>query len=209
MLKKPFFMRILIVTATEAEMKPLKEMDPGQHRLEFLISGIGMLETAFHLTHYLKDHEPDLIINTGLAGSFNRSLSIGEVVMVSEEIVSELGAEDGDRFLTTDEIGLKVTWKIQSTQPTALKGLKTVRSISVNTVHGNEASIQKVVQRLQPDIENMEGAAVFYVCKQMNIPCLELRAISNYVERRNKEAWNIPLALSSLKTAIQHVISEI
>lgn len=32
----------------------------------------------------------------------------------------------------------------------------------------------------------------------MEVPCLQLRAISNYVEKRNRDAWEIELALSNL-----------
>ena len=44
----------------------------------------------------------------------------------------------------------------------------------------------------------MEGAAFFYVCLCENIPFLQIRAISNYVEQRNEKNWNIPLAIKNL-----------
>ena len=65
-------------------------------------------------------------------------------------------------------------------------------------VHRNEKSIELVTSNLHPDIESMEGAAFFYVCMMEKIPCVQLRAISNYVERRNKNNWNIPLSLKNL-----------
>jgi futalosine hydrolase len=46
----------------------------------------------------------------------------------------------------------------------------------------------------------MEGAAFFYVCRQLNVPCIQIRAVSNYVEKRNRDAWNIPLAIKNLNT---------
>jgi futalosine hydrolase len=44
----------------------------------------------------------------------------------------------------------------------------------------------------------MEGAAVFYVAQQEKIPALQIRAISNLVEKRNKDNWDIPLAIKNL-----------
>ena len=41
--------------------------------------------------------------------------------------------------------------------------LNHVKAITVNTVHGNEDSISKIINRLNPDIETMEGAAIFIV----------------------------------------------
>ena len=84
--------------------------------------------------------------------------------------------------------------------------MKQVKSITVNTVHGNEKSIKNIVRRLNPDIENMEGAAVFKVCETFNIPCIQIRAISNYVEKRNKESWNIPLAIQNLNIEVEKII---
>lgn len=187
-------------------MAYLKTLDPGIHDLEFLVSGIGIMETTFHLTLRLGKDRPDMVINAGLAGSFNRSLLLGEVVMVEEEILSELGAENGSDFLTLEEIGLKGTTSISCSAHTATQSVRSVRSITVNTVHGNDSSIEKVQKRFHPDIENMEGAAVFFVCSKLKVPFIELRSISNYVERRNREAWNIPLAMDSLKKTLQHVI---
>jgi futalosine hydrolase len=32
----------------------------------------------------------------------------------------------------------------------------------------------------------------------LQIPCIQLRSISNYVEPRNRSNWNIPLAIKAL-----------
>jgi futalosine hydrolase len=44
----------------------------------------------------------------------------------------------------------------------------------------------------------MEGAAFFYACEEANVDGLQVRAISNYVEKRNKENWNLALAVKNL-----------
>jgi futalosine hydrolase len=57
-------------------------------------------------------------------------------------------------------------------------------------------------KKFDADIETMEGAAFFYSCLQLKIPFLQIRAISNFVEPRDKSKWNIPLALENLSTEI-------
>jgi futalosine hydrolase len=52
--------------------------------------------------------------------------------------------------------------------------------------------------RLSPDVESMEGAAVFYCCDQVGQPVIQLRSISNYVESRKKENWQTGLAIKNL-----------
>jgi futalosine hydrolase len=52
----------------------------------------------------------------------------------------------------------------------------------------------------------MEGASFFYVCTLEKIPFLSLRAISNRIESRKRNKWNIPLALHNLTEKLKEVI---
>jgi futalosine hydrolase len=76
--------------------------------------------------------------------------------------------------------------------------LKSVKGITVNTVHGNEAAIEKVRQLYKPDVESMEGAAFFAACKGTAKNYVQIRAVSNYVEKRDKSKWQMPLAIKNL-----------
>lgn len=200
-------MKILFVAATKHEIDPLIYKVKGlKFKPDVLITGVGMVATTFCLAKIFLEKKYDLAINLGICGSFNRNLKIGEVVNITEDIFSELGAEDGNDFLKLDdmkfadkkEIFLKPAKKFASP---ALKDFKKVKGITVNTVHGNKKSISKVVALYNPDVESMEGAAFFYTCNKFKIPALQLRAVSNYVERRNPNNWNIPLALEKLNEA--------
>jgi futalosine hydrolase len=55
----------------------------------------------------------------------------------------------------------------------------------------------------------MEGAAFFYVCSRENIPFLAIRAVSNKVEPRNREKWNIPLAIKNLSEKLGELFMSI
>ncbi|MGY0039228.1 phosphorylase family protein [Pedobacter sp. NJ-S-72] len=110
---------------------------------------------------------------------------------------SELGAENKDEFLTIDAMGFGKSRYTAKNIPASLN-LPEVNGITINKVHGNKASIAAISQRLNPITESMEGAAVFYSCEQLDIPCIQIRSISNYVEERNRDAWNIRLAIKNL-----------
>jgi futalosine hydrolase len=87
---------------------------------------------------------------------------------------------------------------------TALQTLPVVRSITVNTVHGRDESIAAIVDRLSPQIESMEGAAFAYACTISGVRYAQVRAVSNTVERRNRGAWQLDLAIRNLNdTALQ------
>ena len=192
-------MKILLVAATDLEIEKERFLD-----FDMLITGIGMLNASISLTKKLSDREYDLIINLGVAGSFNKDVKIGRVVEVVEETISEIGYEENGGFSEFSDFSIETIFSNPSKTD-----LKKVKSITVNTVHGNENSIDQIMRRLNPDIENMEGAAIFQVCKTFNIPCIQIRAISNYVEKRNKESWNIPLAIQNLNIEVEKLISKL
>ena len=203
-------MKILIAAATKEEFSLLNGLKSKNHELDFLITGVGMVAMAYSLTGHLKNTRYELAINCGIAGSFDRSIQMGEVVSVHEDIFSELGAEDGNKFLSLDQIGLKAKNSFKKTfllNAAPMNILREVRSITVNTIHGNDPTIKAVVNRFQPQIETMEGASFFFVCENENIPYLQLRSISNYIEKRNMESWNIPLAIENLNKTLIKIIS--
>jgi futalosine hydrolase len=212
-------MRILVVVATKEEIVPLisdfgcaiSDFEDGVCQLptvncQLLIAGVGMVATAFALGKRLTANKYDLVLNLGIAGSFDRAIALGELVEITQDTLAELGAEDDNAFLPIEELGFGEATFYPSTKLVDLYNLfnnfnlKNASAITVNTVHGNTASIKKVIERLNPQLESMEGAAVFYACREMNIPCLQIRAVSNYVEKRNRDNWNIGLAIKNLNT---------
>jgi futalosine hydrolase len=196
-------MRILVVAATEFEVGGLSQ-EPGikNQDINFLITGVGMVATAFSLGKQLATNQYDLVINLGIAGSFDRNIALGEVVEVVEDHLSELGAEDDETFLPIETLGFgESVFKTDTRLSTyADINLKQVTGITVNTVHGHDSSIKKLTDHIQPQLESMEGAAFFYACKQAGVPFLQIRAVSNYVEKRNRDAWQIGLAIKNLNS---------
>ncbi|TCC94003.1 futalosine hydrolase [Pedobacter frigiditerrae] len=194
-------MKLLVVVATQKELTSvyrhfnLPEQDFIETaNFDILITGVGMTATAFSLGQRL-DKNYDLVLNVGIAGSFDKNISLGSLVNVYQDVFAELGAEDHDNFLTIDDLGFGKNTYHASYETTALQKVK---GITVNKVHGNSKSIETITKRFQPQVESMEGAAVFYACEQLNIPCLQVRSISNYVTPRTKETWEIGLAIKNL-----------
>ena len=212
-------MRILVVAATSFEVESLKsevgsrKSDSGLKTLdlELLITGVGMVATAFALGRHLTTNQYDLAINLGIAGSFDRDIALGEIVEVVEDQLAELGAEDDEAFLPIETLGFGESIFKTDTRLSSYTNqqLKQVTAITVNTVHGYEGSIEKLTGRIQPQLESMEGAAFFYSCKQVGVPCLQIRAVSNYVEKRNRDAWQIGLAIKNLNSFAIRFIQEV
>lgn len=217
-------MRILIVAATSMEIAPLVTQFPAGsehhaqmkgyrhagHDVDVLVTGVGMVATAAWCSHALARTRYDLALNFGVCGSFDRALEPGTVVQVVSDRIAELGAEDGEGFLTVAELNLPgehdfpfANGQLVNPDPPVngpLSGLRAVEGITVNTVHGNEQSIAAVVKRFAPRVESMEGAAFMYACLIHKLRFAQVRAVSNVVERRNRSAWKMGEAIGSLGT---------
>jgi futalosine hydrolase len=196
--------RILLVSATQAELPRLHH-----EAVESLVTGVGMVTTAYSLTRKLSELKYDLVIDIGIAGSFNPSFGIGSVVQVVSDRIVELGVEDNGRFIPADEMNLVTTDDVLFHTKLRVCSLPEAHGITVNRVHGSSDSIENIVGQFNPDVESMEGAAVAYVCKQFGVPWVQIRTISNLVEPRNRDAWDIPMAIQNLHSEVLKYIDSL
>lgn len=225
-------MKILIVAATRLEIRPLADKFALVHRedenfahyqyrndkVDILITGIGMAPMSYYLGKQLHVTKYDIVLNAGICGSYSGSLPVGTVVNVTEESFCELGAENNEEFITVFDLGLMdpeeppyMSGKLHNNTTLhgdTLRKLRRVRGTTASTIHGNSATIGKIREIYDPDVESMEGAAFFYACLVSKIPFHQVRSISNFVEERDKSKWDIPLAVANLNAAIFEIIKE-
>ena len=210
--------KILYVTATSQEAAILRRAGRGsRYEIDLLIGGVGSISTAWYMTQWISANEkPFLAINAGIAGSYSDDLPVGSVLMPVSDCFADAGIEDGENFMTLYESGLSdpdefpySMGMIKSDNLYTKKAeriLKPVKAITVNTATGSDSTRKKLVDKFNPDIETMEGAAFFYICARQRIPFISLRAISNRVELRDRNKWNIPLALDNLAVKLEELL---
>jgi futalosine hydrolase len=223
-------MKTLLVAATEMEIKllsdecfltravsdNLKSYRYDNFDFDILITGIGATFTTFFLTQALLENSYSFVVNTGIAGSLSDQYKIGDVVNVVEEEFADLGIEKEREFLTLFDSGFLRSDEFPF-ENRVLKGdnqnlaefLPRVKGITSNISHGRESSIQELKNRFSANVVSMEGAAVFYVCRWLGIPFLQIRSISNMVVPRSLSKWDIPLALENLKNELLKVLQEL
>ena len=223
-------MQILIVAATEMEISPLlnfldKEFDKGDSSFHYyrnecsihiLITGIGLVATAYHLGVYLSTFSFDLVINAGIAGSYKQDINIGDVAWVKEDQLAEFGVEEANgNFTSVFDMGLMdknsfpfTNQKLISPKTEQHQHLEVVTGLTVQRVHGFAPSIAVAKKRYNADIETMESAAFFFACLSHQVPFQAIRAISNFVEPRNRANWNIPLAINNLNQYLIQFIED-
>ena len=210
-------MKIMIAAATSFEIEPFvnKLSVKGDHdRDEFYIciTGIGMMHTAYALTKAIASFGPEIAIQAGVAGAFDHKLQLGEVVLVKDEYQGDLGVEDREAYLDIFDTGLllpdqppyRKSALVNPTDNISLgKELRRVRGLTVNKVSGSDDTINLRRNKYGCDVESMEGAAFHYVCLSENLPFLQLRAISNYVEPRDKRKWKMKEAIKNLNDYLE------
>jgi futalosine hydrolase len=222
-------LKTTIVAATPLELKPLfgkLETAPGNFEglhiandhLHILITGMGMLNTAAHLALYASAFERELFIDAGVCGAFNRDIPIGETVQIISETYGDFGVENDETFEDFFDLGFidkkEDAFRYGLCMPITHAAfdklsLRKATSITVNKVHGNESTIHAIRKKYNADTENMEGLAFYYVLKLLNKPGIEIRAVSNYVEKRNKDNWNIGLAVQNLHAELLRLLERL
>lgn len=221
-------MNILIVSATPFEILPLKTYlgentnsnEPNtfslkNNKITFLVTGVGIPATMYALS--VSDlKEFDLIINAGIAGSLSRNIEIGQVLEINYERFADIGVEEKNGTFT-DVFEIELTNKnqppykdgwIYNNNTTEFKFLPKAFGITVNKVHGAAKSIERIKDKYPiAQTESMEGASFAFYCALQKLNYLQIRSISNYVEPRNKDNWNIPLAISNLNKVLIDLVS--
>jgi futalosine hydrolase len=223
--------RILVVTATDAEVGrliPSLSPMPGRshrlrsfthdtHAIDVLTTGVGAVATAAWCSGLFARERYDVALNAGVCGSFRPALPPGTVVHVTADRLADLGAEDGETFLSVHELQLLgedefpfTRGRLVNAHPpgnAALDRLPVADAITVNTAHGNTATIARAVERFNPHVESMEGAAFMYACLLHGVAFAQIRAVSNIVERRNRAAWKLREAVAALGSTMLDIIN--
>lgn len=215
-------MRVIISAATVSEWMPsylnVNQFYTGESqrlKLQFHQSGIGMLAAGFSLTKLAQEEKPDLLIQAGIAGTFDQQMKLGTVVAVCTETIGDLGVEEDDKWKDLFDLKLEKSsyhpfekrklpnqWLCKFN----LLGLPEVPGITVNEISTNPERIQKLLKKYNPVTESMEGAALHYVARESNIPFIQIRAISNYIGERNKANWQMKEAIHNLnQTLLQYI----
>ena len=205
--------KTLLVGATAQEFANLinykqKQIFYETEKYDAFICGIATHNAIFNLTNFLsKTHKKyDYIINIGIAGTFCNEIKKTQLVEVKSDLFADLGIDDNGNFKTLFEENLLSDDNIFINGRiifNTITSLPKVKAITVNTTTGSIERISKLKKQFIPCIETMEGAAIGFVAKKFNLQISQIRAISNYVEIRNKNNWLIKPAITELENFIK------
>jgi futalosine hydrolase len=220
--------KIAFVAATDKEIEPLLNYlrsHAEQHSfqtfqlhgllIDIIYTGIGILKTTYTLMDYLSHRHPDGWIQVGIGGAFDQALPIGSVYQIQSELISGFGAEDTDGSILD---AFTLGWNDPNRFPFTEGALEcpydnflllpSATGMTTFHAHGEQRNIDRL--RLMPNgqIENMEGAAFFYISLLKKIPFLSIRSISNVVEARDKSKWKMEMAIQNLNDIVLQMLEK-
>ena len=211
---------ILVAAATAKEIDSfislVRKVYFSKNNIDILISGIGLTASTYHLIKQLALKKYDLVIQAGVAGSFDLNIPLGAVVAVKQDTIADQSVIELEKLKTLFDLKLvpqdqhpyKKGWLINPNKDVLKKTkLKIVKGISVNQISTSKQMIQFYRDTFDPVTESMEGAALHYVCLMENIPFLQIRSISNYIGERNKKKWDMNQSIYDLNNALVSIIN--
>ncbi|MER6556528.1 futalosine hydrolase [Streptomyces sp. NPDC001027] len=201
--------------------EPGREVDlPGilLHRLhgpggtcDLLAAGVGPALAAASVSAALTAARYEgapygLVVSAGIAGGFLPAAPVSSLVVADRITAADLGAETADGFLPVTELGFG---RVTHVPPPSLvraaahatgAGVGTI--LTVSTVTGTAARAAALRARHPHALaEAMEGFGVAEAAAAHGVAVAEIRAVSNAVGPRDRDAWRIGAALTALTTA--------
>jgi futalosine hydrolase len=218
-------MKVVITSATEQEISLIKDtintkytLDDFKMTVAFHQSGTGILASCFSISKLIRDQKPDLIIQAGIAGTFNEEPALSKVVVVKEEILGDIGVEENGLFKDLFDLALEdknsfpfSNKRLINSRLNELNYLKLdeVTGITINEITTRLQRIDQLKAKYNAAIESMEGASLHYCCLQTSTSFIQIRAISNYIGERDKSKWMINSALKNLTNGILLYVEEL
>jgi futalosine hydrolase len=216
------YMRVIITAATNGEWMPsFQKINPAyagtnkRFSVGFHESGIGLLASSVSLMKMFVQETPSLIIQVGIAGCFDKKVPLGKVFAVKDDFAGDIGVMENKVWKDLFDLKLDkpndAPYEKKSlpnpwlSQYNLLK-LPTKKGVTVNTISTDKNKIDLYSGRYKATLESMEGAALHYIGRDLNIPFIQIRAVSNYVGERNKAKWNMQEAIYNLnETLLQYL----
>lgn len=216
------YMRVIITAATNGEWMPsFQKINPAyagtnkRFSVGFHESGIGLLASSVSLMKMFVQETPSLIIQVGIAGCFDKKVPLGKVFAVKDDFAGDIGVMENKVWKDLFDLKLDkpndAPYEKKSlpnpwlSQYNLLK-LPTKKGVTVNTISTDKNKIDLYSGRYKATLESMEGAALHYMGRDLNIPFIQIRAVSNYVGERNKAKWNMQEAIYNLnETLLQYL----
>jgi futalosine hydrolase len=187
---------ILLACAVSKELEFWRERDG----VERLVMGLGPVEAASSVAEALSRQTYELVVNAGIAGTFDGAARIGDGIVVGEERI-ELNLENGEAIGLPRGERVVESALSESSLVAALgaKGFPMMRGITVSRVTSTAETARRLAESYGAQVESMEGFAVLRAAQRAGVAAIEVRGISNRCGARERSGWDFAAGVTGLE----------
>ncbi|MEL0649334.1 5'-methylthioadenosine/S-adenosylhomocysteine nucleosidase [Pseudoalteromonas agarivorans] len=173
-------------------------------------SGIGKVASTIATTLLIDNFKPDCVINTGSAGGFDPSLSVGDVVISSEVRhhdvdVTAFGYEIGQ--VPQMPAGFTAHPKLVETAEQTIAQISDVKTLVGLICTGDTFMCDPVrIDKARGDFPSMlavemEGASIAQTCFTLNTPFVVIRSMSDIAGKESPQSFEEYLETASINSS--------
>jgi nucleoside phosphorylase len=177
---------ILVVAATERELA-------GADGAATLACGIGPVEAAAATARALALERPRAVVNVGIGGG--KTLAPPALVLGSEAVYCDIAPDPGALLPRVERVAADPN--LLAAARRALPEAEVLPIATCAAIGGGSAC----------EVEAMEGFAVLRAAELAGVPAVELRAVSNLVDERDRSRWSFDEALAALDAALARLLA--
>lgn len=180
-------------------------------------SGIGKVNAACACVELINNFGPDMIINTGLAGGIDKTLSVMDIVIASKTCYHDVWC--GEECKKGQIPDLPPEFEGSKKLIDIAQNIKTDTKIHRGLIVGGDVFVsdKETLSKIKDDFPkalavDMESTAISQVCYLYNVPFLAMRIISDTpgIENHYEQYWDFwnKAPEKSVET-IKKIISEL
>ncbi len=206
-------MKVLLAYAA-----PVEGHDVAARFPEAVEIGVGKASAAGSVAMALTRQPAAAVLLFGVCGAYpsghlsaGESLGVGDLCLVSEDVMGDEGKATEEGFRTLDGEGAGQTGPfpadvmLTARAAELLGGLPLVRGATVSTCSGTAAASMVMARRTGAQVETMEGAAVATACQRLGVPLVQMRCVSNHAG--DPGSWQLEMAARRVQEAVLDLLT--
>ena len=190
----------------------------GKHDVVVVKCGVGKVNAAVCCQTLIMTYHPEVVINSGVAGSLSPKLDILDVAVATDAVqhdydTSAIGEPNGALSINGELVTYlpcDAAWRERLLDAANRVGVRAVpaRIASGDQFINRGEDKQKIVDRFGAEACEMEGGAIAQTCYLSGVPCAILRAISDSTDGNHSMEFEkfMPLAVEHSYRILMEVL---
>lgn len=176
-MKLLLIMKILLVYAIPEEKI---EVNIPNAEVIYVETGIGKVNAAMHTMRAICEYHPDVVINLGSAGTLNHK--VGDIIVCNSFVDRDL------RKVTLDGVISEIEFDRDAINRIFLSEHLMDHAKLIGTCNTGDSFITQGTD-IEGDVIDMESYAVADVCRNMEIPFIAVKYVTDVVGQNSAQEW--------------------